>query len=128
MPGLAEALASGRFVVTAEFGPPREPDADIVRAGAHALAGTVDAVNVTDNQAATVKLSALAASALLIAEGLEPILQITARDRNLMAIQGELLGAWALGVHTVLALSGDPLKVGPTRRWPRTSATSTRSR
>jgi methylenetetrahydrofolate reductase (NADPH) len=113
MSALADALAAGRFVVTAELGPPREPDAEIVRAAARALAGSVDAVNVTDNQAATVKVSALAASALLIAEGVEPILQITARDRNLMALQGELLGAWALGVPTVLALSGDPLRVGP---------------
>ena len=84
-----------------------------MRAGARALAGTVDAANVTDNQAATVKLSPLAASALMIEEGLEPILQMTTRDRNLLALQADLLGAWALGVRTVLALSGDPLKVGP---------------
>jgi methylenetetrahydrofolate reductase (NADPH) len=84
-----------------------------VRAGARALAGSVDAVNVTDNQAATVKLSPVACSALFIDEGVEPILQLTGRDRNVMALQAELLGAWALGVRTVLALSGDPLSVGP---------------
>jgi methylenetetrahydrofolate reductase (NADPH) len=84
-----------------------------VRAGARALAGSVDAVNVTDNQAATVKLSPVACSALLIDEGVDPILQLTGRDRNVMALQAELLGAWALGVRTVLALTGDPLKVGP---------------
>jgi methylenetetrahydrofolate reductase (NADPH) len=84
-----------------------------VRAGARALAGSVDAVNITDNQAATVKISPVASSALLIDEGVDPILQITARDRNVMALQSELLGAWALGVRTVLTLSGDPLKVGP---------------
>ena len=111
--GLSDALAARRFAVTAELGPPREPDAEIVRGAARALAGTVDAVNVTDNQAATVRVSALAASALLIAEGVEPILQVTGRDRNLMALQADLLGAWALGVPTVLALSGDPLSVGP---------------
>lgn len=111
--GLSDALAARRFAVTAELGPPREPDAEIVRGAARALAGTVDAVNVTDNQAATVRVSALAASALLIAEGVEPILQVTARDRNLMALQADLLGAWALGVPSVLALSGDPLSVGP---------------
>jgi methylenetetrahydrofolate reductase (NADPH) len=111
--GLRDALASGRFVVTAEFGPPRDPDPEHVRAAGRLLAGRVDAVNVTDNQAATVKLSPLAAAVLLLGEGVEPILQLTGRDRNLMALQAELLGAWALGVRTVLALSGDPLKVGP---------------
>ena len=110
---LASALSSRRFVVTAEFGPPRDPDPELVRAGARALAGSVDAVNVTDNQAATVKLSPVACSALLIDEGVDPILQLTGRDRNVMALQSELLGAWALGVRTVLALTGDPLKVGP---------------
>jgi methylenetetrahydrofolate reductase (NADPH) len=110
---LASALSSRSFVVTAEFGPPRDPDPEVVRAGARALAGSVDAVNVTDNQAATVKLSPHAASALLIDEGVDPILQITGRDRNVMALQSELLGAWALGVRTVLTLTGDPLKVGP---------------
>jgi 5,10-methylenetetrahydrofolate reductase len=110
---LASALSSRSFVVTAEFGPPRDPDPEFVRAGARALAASVDAVNVTDNQAATVKLSPVACSALLIDEGVDPILQLTTRDRNLMALQAELLGAWALGVRTVLALSGDPLSVGP---------------
>src|SRR3954469_5671588 len=110
---LASALSSRSFVVTAELGPPREPDPEIVRAGARALAGSVDAVNVTDNQAATVKLSPVACSALLIEEGVDPILQITGRDRNVMALQSELLGAWALGVRTALPPSGGPLKVGP---------------
>jgi 5,10-methylenetetrahydrofolate reductase len=110
---LASALSSRSFVVTAELGPPRDPDPEIVRAGARALSGSVDAVNITDNQAATVKLSPVAAAALLIDEGVDPILQITGRDRNVMALQSELLGAWALGVRTVLTLSGDPLKVGP---------------
>jgi 5,10-methylenetetrahydrofolate reductase len=110
---LASALSSRSFVVTAEFGPPRDPDPEVVRAGARALAGSVDAVNVTDNQAATVKLSPVACSALLIDEGVDPILQLTGRDRNVMALQAELLGAWALGVRTILALTGDPLSVGP---------------
>jgi 5,10-methylenetetrahydrofolate reductase len=110
---LASALSARNFVVTAEFGPPRDPDPDSVRAGARALAASVDAVNVTDNQAATVKLSPVACSALLIEEGVDPILQLTGRDRNVMALQSELLGAWALGVRTVLALTGDPLSVGP---------------
>ncbi|MHA6615919.1 methylenetetrahydrofolate reductase [Pseudonocardia sp. DLS-67] len=108
---LAKALTDG-FAITAEFGPPLDPDPERIRVAAGALRGRVHAVNVTDNQAATVKVSALAAAALLLAEGVEPILQITGRDRNAMAAQSDLLGAWALGVRTVMALSGDPLKVG----------------
>jgi methylenetetrahydrofolate reductase (NADPH) len=109
---LADALASGRFTVTAELGPPVDPDAELVRASARALAPVVDAANVTDNQAATVKLSPLACAAWMLEEDLEPIMQVTARDRNLMALQADLLAAWALGVRTVLGLTGDPLKVG----------------
>jgi 5,10-methylenetetrahydrofolate reductase len=109
---LADVLASGRFTVTAELGPPVEPDAELVRSAARALAPVVDAANVTDNQAATVKLSPLACSAWMLEEGLEPIIQLTARDRNLMALQSDLLAAWAFGVRTVLGLTGDPLKVG----------------
>ncbi|HEY7380405.1 MAG TPA: methylenetetrahydrofolate reductase [Gaiella sp.] len=109
---LRETLASGGFVVTAELGPPLEPDPDRVRRTARAFAGVVDAANVTDNQAATVKLSPLACSVWMLEEGLEPIMQVTTRDRNVMALQADLLGAWALGVRAILALSGDPLKVG----------------
>jgi methylenetetrahydrofolate reductase (NADPH) len=109
---LRDALEAGRFVVTAELGPPREPRIAPVRDAARLLAGAVDAVNVTDNQAATVKLSPLVASGVLLEEGVDPILQLTGRDRNLLALQSDLLGAWALGVRTVLALSGDPLRVG----------------
>jgi methylenetetrahydrofolate reductase (NADPH) len=110
---LLEALASGDFVVTAELGPPLNPDPELVRQKARALAGHVHAANVTDNQAATVKLSPLACSVWMQEERLEPIVQVTARDRNLMALQSDLLAAWALGVRAVLALGGDPLKVGP---------------
>jgi methylenetetrahydrofolate reductase (NADPH) len=110
---LRDALASGDFVVTAELGPPLNPDPELVRQKARALVGVVHAGNVTDNQAATVKLSPLACSVWMQEEGLEPILQLTTRDRNLMALQSDLLGAWALGVRAVLALGGDPLKVGP---------------
>ncbi|MFN0154638.1 MAG: methylenetetrahydrofolate reductase [Gaiella sp.] len=110
---LREALAAGDFVLTAELGPPADPDPDIVRAKARALAPFVHAANVTDNQAATVKMSPLASSVLMMEEGLDTILQLTTRDRNLLALQADLLGAWALGVRTVLALGGDPLSVGP---------------
>lgn len=110
---LADLLASQRFIVTAELGPPAEPSAELVRRAATALAPVVHAANVTDNQAASVKMSPLAAAVLMLECGLEPIMQMTGRDRNVMALQADLLGAWALGVRTVLALGGDPLRVGP---------------
>jgi 5,10-methylenetetrahydrofolate reductase len=108
-----DALASAEFVVTAELGPPVDPDPEAVRRTARALAPFVHAANVTDNQAATVKMSPLACSVWMLEEGLEPILQMTTRDRNVLALQADLLGAWALGVRTLLALGGDPLSVGP---------------
>jgi methylenetetrahydrofolate reductase (NADPH) len=110
---LRGVLASGEFAITAELGPPLNPDPELVRKTARAFAGLVHAANVTDNQAATVKLSPLACSVWMLEEGLEPILQLTARDRNLLALQADLLGAWALGIRSILALGGDPLKVGP---------------
>lgn len=109
---LREVLGSGRFAVTAELSPPLDPVADPVRRAAATLAPIVDAANVTDNPAATARVSPLAAAVWLIEQGLEPIMQVTTRDRNVMAIQSDLLGAWALGVRNVLALSGDPLTVG----------------
>jgi methylenetetrahydrofolate reductase (NADPH) len=110
---LDAAIANGGLAVTAEFGPPVDPDPERVRLAANVFAGLVDAVNVTDNQAATVKVSAAACATLLIDAGIDPILQVTGRDRNVMAVQSDLLGAWVLGVRTVFALSGDPLTVGP---------------
>jgi methylenetetrahydrofolate reductase (NADPH) len=110
---LADLLASEAFVVTAELGPPAEPSTEPVRRAAAALAPVVHAANVTDNQAASVKMSPLAAAVVMLDCGLEPIMQMTGRDRNVLALQADLLGAWALGVRTVLALGGDPLKVGP---------------
>jgi 5,10-methylenetetrahydrofolate reductase len=109
---LRDVLDSGTFVITAELGPPADPVAQPVRRAAAALAPLVDAANATDNHAATVKVAPLAASVWMIEQGLEPILQVTTRDRNVLALQSELLGAWALGVRNVLALSGDPLRVG----------------
>jgi methylenetetrahydrofolate reductase (NADPH) len=110
---LADLLSSPTFVVTAELGPPAEPSVEPVRRAAAALAPAVHAANVTDNQAASVKMSPLAAAVVMLESGLEPIMQMTGRDRNLLALQADLIGAWALGVRTVLALGGDPLKVGP---------------
>jgi methylenetetrahydrofolate reductase (NADPH) len=109
---LRDVLASGRFTVTAELSPPGNPVADPVRRAAAAIAGLVDAANVTDNPAATPKVSPVVTSSWLIEAGIEPIMQITTRDRNLLALQSDLLGAWAVGVRNLLVLSGDPLKVG----------------
>ncbi|HUN33038.1 MAG TPA: methylenetetrahydrofolate reductase [Trebonia sp.] len=109
---LRDALASGRFTVTAELSPPASPASEPVRRAAAAIAGLVDAVNVTDNPAATPKVSPVVTSSWLIEAGVEPIMQITTRDRNLLALQSDLLGAWAVGVRNLLALSGDPLTVG----------------
>jgi 5,10-methylenetetrahydrofolate reductase len=107
-----DVVDSGTFVITAELGPPLDPVAEPVRSAAAALAKLVNAANVTDNQAATVKVAPIASAVWMLEQGLEPILQLTTRDRNVLALQSELLGAWALGVRNVLALSGDPLRVG----------------
>jgi methylenetetrahydrofolate reductase (NADPH) len=109
---LRDALAAGTFSVTAELNPPLEPVAEPFRRAAATLKGLITAANVTDNAAASVKVTPLAAATWMIDAGLEPIMQVTTRDRNIMALQSELLGAWALGVRNILALSGDPLKVG----------------
>ncbi len=109
---LREALAAGEFALTAELTAPLSPDAEAVRRTARVLAPLVHAANVTDNQAASVKISPLASSVWLVEEGLEPVLQLTTRDRNVLALQADLLGASTLGVRAVMALSGDPLAVG----------------
>jgi methylenetetrahydrofolate reductase (NADPH) len=110
--GLRAAIASGRFVVTAELGPPRDasPDAIIRKAGF--LRGWVDAANVTDCQGAKVKLSSLAGSVLARAAGVEPVMQLTCRDRNRIGLQSDLLGAAALGIPNVLLLTGDHPRYG----------------
>jgi len=105
--GLQEKLNSGRFTVTCEMAPPKGVDTQKFRECARAVKGRVDAVNVTDFQSAVVRVSSLGASVILIEEGLEPVMQITGRDRNRIAIQGELLSAGALGIKNVLALTGD---------------------
>ena len=109
---LGGLLAGGGFVVTGELVPPRSPDPAPVRLAARRLRGLVDAVNVTDNATARVGMSPIAAAALAAAEGIEPILQLTCRDRNRLALCADLLGAHALGVRAVLCLSGDPVEVG----------------
>jgi 5,10-methylenetetrahydrofolate reductase len=92
--------------------PPRSADPAAVSAQARALVGHADAVNVTDNPTATAHMSAVAGAALVAAAGLEPVLQVTCRDRNRLGITSELLGGWALGARSMLCLSGDPPSVG----------------
>ena len=101
---LERLLDDGQFVVTAECGPPRGADPDIIRKKGELLKGYVDAVNVTDNQTAIARMSSIAAGAILVQEGLEPIIQMTCRDRNRLAIQSDLLGAAALGIQNLLCL------------------------
>jgi methylenetetrahydrofolate reductase (NADPH) len=102
-----QRLAAGQFAVTAEIGPPRGADLAPIRRQASALRGWVDAVNITDNQSAAVRLSALAGSLAAKDAGVEPIMQLTCRDRNRIALQSELLSAAALGVPNVLVMTGD---------------------
>ena len=109
---LERAFAEGRFVVTAELGPPKSADAAIIQKKAGYLRGIVDAVNITDNQTAIARMSSIAAAVIALREGLEPVVQITCRDRNRLAIQSDVLGAYALGIRNILCLSGDHQKFG----------------
>lgn len=109
---LEEAVRSDRFVVTAEVGPPRGADPAALSAAVRTLRGWVDAVNITDNQSAVVRLSSMAGSVLALAQGVEPVMQISARDRNRIAIQSDLLSAAALGIPNVLLITGDHPKFG----------------
>jgi methylenetetrahydrofolate reductase (NADPH) len=109
---LQSKLAAGRFVLTAEIAPPLSCRAEDLLAKARPLAGLADAVNVTDGASARAHLGATAAAALLIGEGIEPILQITCRDRNRIALQSDILGAAALGVRDLLLLTGDDPSAG----------------
>jgi methylenetetrahydrofolate reductase (NADPH) len=109
---LKAALEKGQFVVTCELAPPKGTDASELRAHARLLRGRVHAANVTDNQRAVMRMSSWAAARLLLDEGLEPICQLTCRDRNRLGLQSDLLGVHALGVRNVLLLGGDPARVG----------------
>jgi len=112
MPTLKEKLASGRFVITAEITPPVSCDAADLLAKAGPLKGLADAINVTDGAGARAHLDAVAAAAILIQGGIEPILQFNCRDSNRIALQSELMGAAALGIRNLLLLKGDDPKQG----------------
>jgi methylenetetrahydrofolate reductase (NADPH) len=109
---LEKVLAEGHFAVTGELGPPKGTSADFVRRKAEILRNYVDAVNITDNQTAVVRMSSVAACAILRQMGLDPVMQMTCRDRNRIAIQADVLGAVALDVGNLLCLSGDHQKFG----------------
>ncbi|MBI3762010.1 MAG: methylenetetrahydrofolate reductase [Chloroflexi bacterium] len=104
---LEKILKSGHFAVTAELGPPKNADAEVIRKKASILKGYADAANITDNQTAIVRMSSIGAGTLALQAGLEPVMQMTCRDRNRLAIQADLLGAYALGLRNILCLTGD---------------------
>jgi methylenetetrahydrofolate reductase (NADH) len=109
---LQQILTSGGFAVTAECGPPRGADPAIIREKGELLQGYVDAVNVTDNQTAIVRMSSIAACTHLVNMGLEPVVQMVTRDRNRIALQSDIMGAYSLGIRNVLCLTGDHQSFG----------------
>jgi len=115
---LEKILESGNFAVTAEAGPPKGTGAEVIQRKGEVLRHCCDAINVTDNQTAIVRLSSLAGCLLLKQQGADPVMQIVVRDRNRLAIQSDVLGAVALGIGNILCLSGDHQKFGnhPTAR------------
>jgi len=109
---LEQTLRAGRFTITTELTPPVSFDPEDLMRKARPLKGLADAVNVTDGAGARAHMSALAAACLIAREGVEPILQLTCRDRNRIALQADLMGAAALGIHNLLLLTGDDPKTG----------------
>lgn len=109
---LERVLRSGRFAVTAELNPPDSADPEDVYSAALVLSGVCDAINAVDASGAHCHMSSVAICALLVRAGYEPVFQVTCRDRNRIAIQGDLLGAAAMGVHNVLCITGDDVSAG----------------
>jgi 5,10-methylenetetrahydrofolate reductase len=109
---LERVLNAGHFAVTGELGPPQSADPDVIREKAELLKGNCDAANITDNQTAIVRMSSIAAGAIIVQMGLEPVIQMVCRDRNRLAMQSDLLGAYALGIRNLLCLSGDHQNFG----------------
>lgn len=109
---LERILRAGHFAVTGELGPPQSADGQVIREKAALLKDYCDGVNITDNQTAIVRMSSIGAGTIVLQEGLEPIIQMTCRDRNRLAIQSDLLGAYALGMRNLLCLTGDHQRFG----------------
>lgn len=109
---LQQVLNAGQFAMTAETSPPDAASAEVVLKRVNCLKGIADAVNVTDGASARVHMSALAAAAIIAREGIDPVLQLTTRDRNRLALQGDVVGASALGIHNFLCLTGDKMSAG----------------
>jgi len=109
---LEKILKEGHFAVTCEMGPPKNADIEILKNKTKILKGYVDAVNITDCQTAVVRFSSFASAIIALSEGLEPVMQMTCRDRNRIGIQADLLGAWGLGIKNLLCLTGDHPKFG----------------
>lgn len=104
---LEKVISSGQFAVTGELGPPKSADVSMIKEHGETMRDYVDAFNITDNQTAIVRTSSIGVAGVLLQMGLEPVVQMTVRDRNRIALQGDLLGAVAMGVKNVLCLSGD---------------------
>ena len=109
---LERVLRAGHFAVTGELGPPQSADGRVIREKAALLKEYCDGVNITDNQTAIVRMSSIGAGTIVVQEGMEPVIQMTCRDRNRLAIQSDLLGAYALGMRNLLCLSGDHQRFG----------------
>jgi methylenetetrahydrofolate reductase (NADPH) len=109
---LERVLRTGNFAVTSELGPPKSSEREIIEKKAGILRGAADAFNLTDNQTAIVRMSSIGAARILVEAGIEPIIQMTCRDRNRIAMQSDLLGAQALGIRNVLCLTGDHMLMG----------------
>ena len=109
---LEKILDSGKFAVTAEAGPPKGSSAIVIQRKAETLRNCCDAVNITDNQTAIVRMSSLAGCVLIKQVGIEPVMQMVVRDRNRLALQSDILGAVALGIGNFLCLSGDHQSFG----------------
>jgi len=109
---LERLLRAGEFVLCGELGPPQSADPESVRKKCKNFAGFVDAVNLTDNQSAIVRMSSIASAIFVMQEGLEPVIQMTCRDRNRIAMQSDILGAAAHGIQNILCLSGDHMRIG----------------
>lgn len=109
---LTTRFVEGAFVITGEVGPSKGADASDVLAGAAKMGSVVDAVNVTDSQSAVMRLGSMAVAHLLKQEGIEPVYQLTCRDRNRIALQSDLLSAAALGIENVLCITGDHMVLG----------------